>query len=266
MIACAVQQSGRVELYFYGELEQEAAAELRSHMSDCGECRRALEELTVIRAALATRPDICEPADGDWTGFMERLDDRLQRERTARAAPVREFRGALPILSPARRLVVPLSMAALLALATTSVFYVARSRPMEAPREPLTADVAPGGLGPSTWSAETGFASLSEQHFERSKLVVLGLINKDPHGASPADWEYERQLASALLSDTRLYRQAAEARGLTRLARVMSDLELVLLQASLSRTPEPETLEQIQRLIQKRDLVTKMNVVARAGP
>jgi hypothetical protein len=100
---------------------------------------------------------------------------------------------------------------------------------------------------------------LSEQHFERSKLVVLGLVNKDPDTA--ADWAYERQLAAALLSDTRLFRQAAEERGLTKLARIMDDLELVLLQTSVVEEPQPETLEQIQRLIRKRDLVTKMNVV-----
>ena len=36
-----------------------------------------------------------------------------------------------------------------------------------------------------------------------------------------ADWAYERQLAGALLDDTRLYKQAAEARGLESLAGVM---------------------------------------------
>jgi hypothetical protein len=62
------------------------------------------------------------------------------------------------------------------------------------------------------------------------------------------------------LSDTRLYREAAEDRGMTALARTMADLELVLLQASLSSDREPATLEQIQSLIRKRDLLTKMNV------
>jgi hypothetical protein len=111
-------------------------------------------------------------------------------------------------------------------------------------------------------SADAAFASLSEQHFERSKLVVLGLANKDPRQSSAADWAYERQLASTLLSDTRLYRLAAEARGLRSVARVMGDLELVLLQTALSSDPEPATLDQIQRLIRKRNLVTKMNVGA----
>jgi hypothetical protein len=111
-------------------------------------------------------------------------------------------------------------------------------------------------------SSEAAFAKLSEQHFERSKLVVLGLTSKDPRRASQADWEYERQLASNLLSDTRIYRLAAEQKGMKTLADVMGDLELVLLQTALAHEADSENLEQIQRLINKRDLVTKMELVA----
>ena len=114
---------------------------------------------------------------------------------------------------------------------------------------------------PQEWSPDAALVSLSGQHFERSKLVVYGLANKDAHRSSAQDWAYERQLASTLLSDTRLYRLAAEERGLKSVARVMGDLELVLLQTSMSSNPEPATLQQIQRLIHKRDLVTKMDIV-----
>ena len=129
----------------------------------------------------------------------------------------------------------------------------------------LPASPAPEAV-PASAAADRGgnsaFAALSEQHFERSKLVVLGLASKDPRRAMAADWAYERQLASTLLSDTRLYRLAAEERGLKNIARVMGDLELVLLQTSVDERPDPSALEQIQRLIAKRDLVTRMDVVA----
>ena len=120
----------------------------------------------------------------------------------------------------------------------------ARHRPTRSPRP-----------GP-----DAGFAAVSEEHFERSKLVILGLATRDAHTVSPSDWAYERQLAGALLDDTRLYKQAAQARGLGALAGVMSDLELVLLQTSLTEEPDAATLNRLQRLIRKRDLVSKMEV------
>ena len=49
------------------------------------------------------------------------------------------------------------------------------------------------------------------------------------------------------------------------LAGVMSDLELVLLQASHSDETDTETLTRLQQLIRKRDLVTKMEVVSTPG-
>ena len=63
-----------------------------------------------------------------------------------------------------------------------------------------------------------------------------------------------------------MYRAAAEERGLSTLAGVMRDLELVLLQTSMAERPDPASLQQLQRLIQRRDLITKMNVMAAAGP
>ena len=78
------------------------------------------------------------------------------------------------------------------------------------------------------------FAAMSEQHFERSKLVILGLASRDPHNSSSSDWAYQRQLAGRCSTIRGCTNRSAEARGLESLAGVMSDLELVLLQTSFS--------------------------------
>jgi hypothetical protein len=62
-----------------------------------------------------------------------------------------------------------------------------------------------------------------------------------------------------------LYRLAAEDRGLDSLAGVMKDLELVLLQTSLTDAKDPSSLPQLQRLIRRRDLIEKMDVVTTKG-
>ena len=105
------------------------------------------------------------------------------------------------------------------------------------------------------------FAAVSEQHFERSKLVILGLASRDPHrrrrhptgptsGSSPVRCSTTRGCTG----------RRREARGLGSLAGVMSDLELVLLQTSLSDQRDAATLDRLQRLIRKRDLVSKMEM------
>ncbi len=265
MTTCFVQATGSIELYFYDELDQRSRQQAEQHLKVCAECRLALEELTVIRTALSARPDVSAPPAGDWTAFMGRLDEAIQREQktgpTASVERAGAAGGARPSIAARGHYVAYIAMAALLALVTMSVAYIVRSRvSLPSPDAALA-----GGVSHATaWSDDEAFAALSEQHFDRAKLVVLGLANKESGAGLPTEWEYERELASTLLADTRLYRLAAEDRGMKELARIMGDLELVLLQASLSQDAQPETLAQIQSLIRKRDLVTRMNVLAAA--
>jgi hypothetical protein len=258
MTACDVHASGAIELYFYDELDAAERQAVDDHLQSCSHCRSVLADLATIRTALAERPVVSSPPEGDWSGFMTRLDASIANERAVRPAVSTASR------ETARSAYLSyLAVAALLALVTFTVAIVLRSRTMPAPPE-----TAPGADRAAATPATTdtaAFEALSEEHFERSKLVVLGLATKDAQPGTSADWAYERSLASSLLNDTRIYRLAAEDRGLTALAGVMRDLELVLLQTALTDGKDPASLPQIQRLIRKRDLLEKMDVVTTTG-
>ena len=71
MSGCGIQAAGTVELYFYGEIAAGERMALERHLPGCAECRAALEELSLIRAALGTRPGVSAPPGGDWSAFME---------------------------------------------------------------------------------------------------------------------------------------------------------------------------------------------------
>jgi hypothetical protein len=262
---CDVQASGAIELYFYGELGAAERADVQRHLGSCRHCREALDELGVIRDALASRPAVSMPASGDWSTFMARLERAIAREDAISTVEPPRERSGRPAYAGF------LAMAALLALVTMGVLFVARSRP-GAPASPPQAAVpaVPAPTAPPQASEDTGesaavLAAASDEHFKRSKLVVLGLATMDPQRSSSKDWSYERTLASDLLSDTRLYRMAAEDRGMKAVAGVMRDLEVVLLETSLTDSTDPSALTQIQRLIQKRDLLEKINVVTTTG-
>jgi hypothetical protein len=285
-MTCGIQATGAIELFFYGELPAADRASVEGHLRTCAECRRALDELTMIRAALVPRPDEAMPPGGDWSAFMARLDASVQASRHGGIEPAG---GASPgrILSlPSRRQLAPyLAMAALVTLVTSGVLLVVLDRdtdilvaPAGAPatesaREELGSaaavrlSVADTVQSPAVrpGSVDPALVSVSDRHFERSKLVVLGLTTMDPSTAAEEDWAHERALATSLLSDTRLYRQAAEERGMEPLAGVLEDLELVLLQTAMAEERDAASLERLQRLIRRRDLLTKMTVVQAGG-
>ena len=254
-MTCPIEAAGTIELYFYGELPAGERIAVQTHVSRCGECRRALEELTVIRAALASRPDVAMPPQGDWSAFMTRLAALQQPPELISAPPAGRI-----TMRPGRRLVPYLALAALLALVTIGVAVILRQSDSGATAG-RGAALESTSQANQTASPDAALLSLSGDHFQRSKLVVLGLATRDVTAPGADDWSYERDLATSLLSDTQLYRHAAEERGMNTLADVMRDLELVLLQASMSQEPDYASLEQLQRLIRRRDLLTKMNVV-----
>ncbi|HVL65962.1 MAG TPA: zf-HC2 domain-containing protein [Vicinamibacterales bacterium] len=257
MTTCAVHESGAIELYFYGELAPEESSRVEVHLRACTACARALKELEVIRVALASRPDVSAPPSGDWSAFMRRLDVAVRRDGPAAVMP----------FTPRRVRRVPLAgllaTAALLALVTLSVMMAARAGRQIV--DVTTPDAVDAAGGRDMAPVHAALTSVGLTHLERSKLVVLGLATREPEEAALADWAYERELASALLNDTRLYRMAAEERGLMSLAGVMQDLELVLLQTAMAEGDDRGALPQIQRLIEKRGLLQKMDVVGTTG-
>ena len=271
MTVCDLFDSPDIELYFYNELDAAERARVEAHLRGCAACRQRLDDLRAIRRALASRPVVDAPPTGDWSGFMRRLDAAIAADtRTAPGAAslwprVAARRGApFAKATGARGLRSALAFAAMLALVTIGVAIAARYHRTSAPPVNETASQAPAQtrspeLKPDPdRSLKVGTA----EHLERSKLVVLGLATRDPQHTTAADWQYERQLAGDLLTDTRLYRLQAQDRGMTGVARVMRDLETVLIEASMADKPDRDTLERVQRLITKRDLVVKMQVVA----
>jgi hypothetical protein len=109
----------------------------------------------------------------------------------------------------------------------------------------------------------TGTATLdlaAARHFDRAKLVLLGLAMKDAGSATADDWERERALAASLLPETRLFRLSAADRGDPALTRLLGDLEAVLLQTAMSTDAEAPELQRIQRMIRGRDLIVRLGL------
>ena len=286
MTVCDLFESADVEMYVYGELDPVDRARVEMHLRGCEPCRQRLEDLHAIGRALASRPAVDTPPAGDWSGFMRRLDQAVAG--TSELSNLRTLEPVSELLTSCKGTFEPqnrrtsdrqnlgarqlLALAAMLALVTIGVLMAARFRVAPLPAGAAGA-VAAGGTrvagnaAPAQKAATRPDRALREgsaEHLERSKLVVLGLATRDPRARSE-DWQYERTLAGTLLSDTRLYRQAAIQGGASGVERVMRDLETVLLEASMSDTSDRAALARVQRLIAKRDLVVKMQGVDRGG-
>lgn len=258
---CIRSSSEALTLYFYDELLPAARAEFDAHLNACADCRAALGELQVVRETLADR-ERPERSAGEWAAFMRRLDAALDAPAVdgTHAAPGTWHAAPAQHVAPRTSRLRPLAIAAtlLLAVALGVAWQVQHTRVPTA-GVPQASPPAGTSTTPATPAADEALRAAATKHFERAKLVVLGLAMKDPANARPGDWEHERELAASLLPDTRLYRQFAMSAGDARLSDVLSDLETVLLQASMTADADSPDLQRLQRMIRRRDLLERMD-------
>lgn len=238
---CLQASSERLTLYFYGELPFDERRAMDEHLASCEICTATIAELQLMRSVLAPRGDASRTA-ADWDAFLVRLLPKLD---------------AAGANSSERTEIRPHRVFGWRALAVAATLLIAVGAGLIWQRTAL----GPGrAVASDARASDAALTAAAEQHFERAKLVVLGIAMKDPAQTTAADWEYERQLATSLLPETRLFRLSAADRGDTRLASLLGDLESVLLQASMTSDAEPAELERLQRVIRRRDLLVRMDL------
>lgn len=249
MSTCDRLEPGTIEQYFYGELPPHEAVRVEDHLRACAACREHIADLHAVADALAHESVVDAPAAGEWTGFMQRLE-----AQTSRASGTTWQRAVRRGASVAAVLTVIVIGGALGLRDARMASHGGSRQTVASVHAVQSADTTP----------RAALQTATAEHLERSKVVVLDLAMRDPN-EKPVDWQDERRLARSLLSDTRLYRLTAEEQGRTDIARVMRDLETVLLEASMSDGHDPKALSRVQRLISKRDLLMKMQVVSTSG-
>jgi hypothetical protein len=236
------------ELYFYEELSADERAEFERHLPGCQPCRDALDELAEIRAALAPLPAFAQRSHFEWAAFMRRLDAQIR----GTGAPGEELAGRSSRM-PAAVLAIAASL--VIGIGTGMLWQRERARQE---RPAATGSEAAGAVDRSPGAqVRANVRDAAIHHLDRSKIVLLGLANKDAGAVSADDWAYERSLAASLLPDTRLLRLSALEAGDAELASLLNDLEVLMLQASFSAEPDRATLSRLQRYISHRDLLVR---------
>ncbi|HKC11665.1 MAG TPA: hypothetical protein VKI41_06370 [Vicinamibacteria bacterium] len=222
-------------LHFYGEGAEGAA--IAAHLASCADCGRRFAAWGATLRAVVDEP---APEVGADYGarVWERLRPRLAEKRAPRA----------PLF---RRYGIPVALAASLVAA----FLLGRSVPPRGePSTPL-----PGPARERILLVAVG------DHLERSRMVLLELVNADPQ--APVDVSGEQRSAGELVAANRLYRQSARRAGDVGVASVLDDLERVLIEvANGPATLSPSEAEALRQRLERQGTLFKMRVIgARVG-
>ncbi len=293
---CRTYEPLIAELLF-GGLHAEEQAGLEAHLAACPGCRERVGEMqAALRLAAArTRP---QPEPAFWDGYYARLEGRMAQNapwsRRLAAWWQASRRDLAALAAPAWRL----QLAAAVALLVVGVLIgwlvfgpgapeappVAerpgaveappRAGPPVAPAPSAEAtppraappDVRKPSPAPSVAAPPVQRAALDERasrYLERSKVLLLGLVNLEPAAGEAAalNLPRERELARALVQEAGPLQAALTAADQQRLRALIADLEVILLQiANLESGYDVPAIELVRSGVDRRGILLKINL------
>ncbi len=250
MISCRMAKDRMIEA-LYGELGPSDKERFDEHLRSCPDCA---SEYSVLGATLRVmdqreRPD---PGPAFWDGFWDRLSRRK----------VWEEAGEAPRTSLGARFVRALSglprwsYQAAGAAALLFVGILIGSRLIN----------TPGGTGrvdSASVSAPSGAVVQAENYIERSKILLLGLVNYDAatEDAYAFDLGRKKTMSRELAAEAPAIRGALNERGQKRLRDLVSDLEVIMMQiANLGSGQDVEGVELIKQGVDRRGIFLKIDL------
>ena len=228
-----------------------ARARLEAHLAACSDCARAFAELraTLSVASRRVRP---EPAPEYWEGYYDRLAARLDAPPRAASRPPRPPGRRPPALQRTARIVLAVFLVA-------AGVVIGRFLPSPGSvSEPL-----PAATTTLTQAREDLLHRQAQRYLNRSKVLLLGLVNTEPGVAGTAglDLPRQRRIARELVGEAGGLREALVASEQARLSDLVADLELILLQiANLEAEDDLPALELVRSGVDARGILLKINL------
>ncbi len=247
----------RIPEAIYGELDPKTRGRMDRHLAVCPDCARLYEGMAGAVRRIEPRPSPARSPEF-WAGYWDRLESRMAREAaSAAAAPRRGLHRAAWAYGAA---------GAVLCIALGVFIGRTFFRPETGPA-PLARTVSPeaslgGRPSPKDVSVEPALDSRASRYLRRSRTLLLAVINTDTRGDEPLrlSLPLQKKASEALLQEASVIKKEL-GRSDSRLERLVSDLELILLQiANLKPDPSVADIEIIKSGVENRDLIFKINL------
>ena len=253
MINCRTAKDRMIEA-LYGELGPTEKERFDEHLRSCPDCASAYSALGATLRVMdqRERPD---PGPAFWDGYWDRLSRRKVWEEAGEAPRTSRGTRLVRALSGIPRWSYQAAGAAALIL----VGILIGSRLISTPG-------GTGGTGrvdTAAVSAPSGAVVQAANYIERSKVLLLGLVNYDAatEDAYAFDLGRKKTMSRELAAEAPAIRGALNERGQKRLRDLVSDLEIIMMQiANLGSGQDVEGVELIKQGVDRRGIFLKIDL------
>jgi hypothetical protein len=235
----------------YGELDPAAKARFDRHVGSCRECSA---ELAALRSTLGLMDERrrSDPGTEFWEGYWDRLSRRMLWESIEEGRRPSLARRVAASLTPLPRW----SLQAAGAAALLIVGILIGSRIVGPP-------AGRPGTAAASYAARAGAVLRAENFVERSKVLLLGLVNYDPATGDPyaLDLGRKRTISRDLATEAPALRRALSAPGQKRLRDLVGELEVIMMQiANLEADQDAEGIELVKQGVDQRSIFLKIDL------
>jgi len=248
----------------YGELDPEEKSFLDGHIGSCPACAAEFKALKETMKAMDKRVRR-EPGREFWDGYWDRLSRRLEMEKETGTEKARRSWGKKPggIRTWAPRWA--FQAAAAVALIVAGILI---GRTLFAPRRLPVVAALPAVEVPPVQPAANDPLVRARSYVDRSKLVLLALVNFNPTSEDPyaLDLPLQKQVSRQLVKQAGQLKSDLKDPGQRRLRELVADLETVLLQISnLESRNDLEAVGFVKQGVANRGLFFKINLSEMGG-
>jgi len=249
MTRCKTCEEWMIEARF-DELDVNKQKKLNAHLKTCTECRTKAETLKAAMARMNhyERP---EPDDAYWTAYWNKLEAKLTAQKSTWGETIKD--GLIRLFSPAT----PMGWTPRLAFGAVIILIMGIfiGRTFFSNQQVI---VRPdrGKKGPDLFMQ-------TSQYVERSKLILLGIVNTDAESDNLFRDNFSRQqsMSRHLVNQSESLKTALAENKQYMLRELIEELELILLQiANLEAGGDIEGVDLIRSGAESSAILMKINL------
>jgi len=243
--------------HFYGEMDTEKQKFFAQHLSVCEKCQTRFEEIEAVLqfTGQRVRP---EPEQEFWDTYEQQLARRIEKEEASRL-------GCESSIEKRKRQfsIIPkwaYQAAAAVALIIIGVFL---GRALFSPRVPGVQHAMKQPDPATQLQPAATLVHRSQDYIERSKLILLALVNFDSSEEDPyaLDLPYQKQISKELVKEAGFLKEELAKSDQERLENLISSLEVILLQiANLESENDLDAIELVRDSIDNRGILMEINL------
>ncbi len=215
---------------------------LLEHLHTCEACSEAFTSLQTMVAATSNKSD---PGEAYWESYYAKLSSRMD-EKSSQVP----FSFRLVTLTPRWAL----QVAAAVVLIVSGVLIG---------RITLTGDSSSPQFAGAESFAPTAVQERAYSYLDRSKTLLLGVVNFDTSQDDPSSLNLDRRrsMAGTLIREASLLQADLTAADERRLSDLIADLEIILLQiANIESTYDIPEIEMVQSGVDRKAIMFKIDI------